>query len=65
MPPSARATLNRANFTRLAGPVVVSTIARYLITWINPFMTALRETRRRQAERVIRKHRHLIDNFND
>ena len=65
MPSSARATLNRANFPRLAGPVVASTIARYLITWINLFMTALRETRRRQAERIIREHRHLIDNFND
>ena len=65
MPPSARATLNRATPPRLAGPVVVPAIARHVGTWINLFMTALRETRRRQADRVIQEHRHLIDNFED
>jgi len=65
MPPSARATLNRANFPPLAGPFVTSTVTRHLATWINLFMTALHETRRRQADRVIQEHCHLIDNFKD
>ena len=65
MPPSASATPNRANFPPFIGPGIAPVIARHLGAWINLFVTALHETRRRQADRVIQEHRHLIDNFKD